>query len=255
MGVSRSNWKITDQIFGGTWAEALALWKEWAKSSSSKVVCFANVHMSIESKRRRHFDGVMQSADMICADGQPLVWLTQRLRRKPIQRIAGMDALPLLLTEAERENIPCYFYGGTTAMLAQLTQWLKEHHPHLSFQHYSPPFGPLEKLDLEGEAKRVNQSGAQWIFVVLGCPKQEEWMNQMQGQVQGVMFGVGGALPVLLGMQSRAPLWMQRNGLEWLYRLIQEPRRMWKRYLVTNVVFIAWVFRLLLIERKKNDQD
>ncbi|MBM3429012.1 MAG: WecB/TagA/CpsF family glycosyltransferase, partial [Bacteroidetes bacterium] len=93
------------------------------------------------------------------------------------------------------------------------------------------------------------------IFVVLGCPKQEEWMNQMQGQVQGVMFGVGGALPVLLGMQSRAPLWMQRNGLEWLYRLIQEPRRMWKRYLVTNVVFIAWVFCLLLIERKKNDQD
>lgn len=253
--VNQSNWKITDQIFDGTWSEALTFWKKWAHASVSKVVCFANVHMSIESRRRPNFNRVMQSADMICADGQPLVWLTQRLRNKPIERIAGMDALPLLLKEAEQDNIRCYFYGGSSEMLSQLSDWMEVRHPQLSYHFYSPPFGPLESLDFEAEAKRVNQVGAQWIFVVLGCPKQEEWMHQMQAKVQGVMFGVGGALPVLLGIQSRAPLWMQRNGLEWLFRLIQEPRRMWRRYLVTNVVFIAWVFRLLLIERKKNDQD
>jgi N-acetylglucosaminyldiphosphoundecaprenol N-acetyl-beta-D-mannosaminyltransferase len=251
--MSESKWIITDQVFKGSMDEAVEQWVNWLEGDKTKYVCFANVHMTVEAIERNEFGQVLQDADMICADGQPLVWLNNRLNNQQTQRISGMDALPLMLDVAEEKGISCFFYGGTDEMLVGLSDWLSEKHSKLIYQTYSPPFGPLTKMNFEVEADRINDGAPKWIFVVLGCPKQEEWMWNMRDRIQGVMFGVGGALPVLIGMQKRAPLWMQKNGLEWLFRLIQEPRRMWKRYFWTNTVFLMWVLRLMLFSKKKKE--
>ncbi len=244
--MSEAKWIITDQVYKGSMDEALDQWVNWSEQEQAKVVCFANVHMTVEAIERKEFGQMLQCADMICADGQPLVWLNNRLSNQKAQRISGMDALPVLLAVAEQKDIDCFFYGGSEEMLSKLRDWLSIQHAKLKYDTYSPPFGPLDQLNFEEEAQRINDCKAKWIFVVLGCPKQEEWMWRMRDRIQGVMFGVGGALPVLIGMQKRAPMWMQKNGLEWLFRLIQEPRRMWKRYFWTNSFFLFWVLGLFI---------
>jgi N-acetylglucosaminyldiphosphoundecaprenol N-acetyl-beta-D-mannosaminyltransferase len=150
-----------------------------------------------------------------------------------------MDLLPDLLKEAEHKAIPVYFYGGTEAMLTSIRENMPERYPNLKIAGmFSPPFRELSPAEVELTAQFINNSGAKIVFVILGCPKQELWMGMMKNRIKGTMIGVGGALPVLLGIQKRAPLWMQRNGLEWLYRLYQEPRRLFKRYAVTNSIFL-----------------
>ncbi len=245
-----SSWIVTDQIYRGSMREALDQWVNWSDVERAEYVCFANVHMTVEAIERKEFGEILQRADMICADGQPLVWLSKTLNKREVHRISGMDALPLMLQAAEERQIPCFFYGGSQEMLTRLQDWLSIQHSNLKYETYSPPFGPLDQLNFDQEAQRINASKAKWIFVVLGCPKQEEWMFAMRDRVKGVMFGVGGALPVLIGMQKRAPVWMQKNGLEWMFRLIQEPRRMWKRYFWTNSFFLFWVFKLFILSSK-----
>lgn len=248
-------WMITDGIYSGAFDSAIEQWDKWRADAQGRYVCFANVHMTVEGLMDEKFSSVLQQADMICADGQPVVWLDRWWRRNRTQRISGMDALPKMLEVANERNIPCYFYGGSPEMLEKLDKWVKHQLPQLSFEMYAPPFGPLDQMDFDQETQRLGDTLGKWIFVILGCPKQEQWMNQMRNRITGVMFGVGGALPVMLGMQSRAPYWMQKVGLEWLYRLIQEPRRMWRRYLVTNLYFIGWVLKLLLMGNRKPSND
>jgi N-acetylglucosaminyldiphosphoundecaprenol N-acetyl-beta-D-mannosaminyltransferase len=124
---------------------------------------------------------------------------------------------------------------------------MDRHYPNLHIRGlYSPPFRALTPEEEERTIERINSSGAKLLFVVLGCPKQEQWMASMAGRINAVMIGIGGALPVLIGMQKRAPKWMQRAGLEWLFRLLQEPRRLFKRYFVTNSVFLYLLSRELV---------
>jgi len=108
---------------------------------------------------------------------------------------------------------------------------------------YSPPFRWLTEGEEEKIVSNIANSGANMVFVALGCPKQERWMSEMKNQIPAVMVGVGGALPVLVGLQKRAPVWMQKNSLEWFYRLMQEPRRLFKRYFVTNSMFLYLLFK------------
>jgi N-acetylglucosaminyldiphosphoundecaprenol N-acetyl-beta-D-mannosaminyltransferase len=116
---------------------------------------------------------------------------------------------------------------------------------------WSPPFAPLEHMDLDAEAARINASGAHIVMVSLGCPKQERWMAAMKGRVNGVMLGLGGAFLLYAGMDTRAPKWMRDASLEWLYRLALEPRRLWKRYLVTNSLFLFQLLRALVKGRSR----
>ena len=108
---------------------------------------------------------------------------------------------------------------------------------------HSPPFRVLTEAETETEIQQINASGANMILVALGCPKQERWMANMKGKINAVMVGVGGAFPMLVGIQKRAPLWMQKNSLEWFYRLVQEPRRLFKRYFITNSLFIVLIIK------------
>ena len=127
-------------------------------------------------------------------------------------------------------------------MLEKTESYIRKTYPNIQIAGlYSPPFRPLSEGEMEEIAEHISNSGAHLVFVVLGCPKQEKWMSEMKGRIPAVMIGVGGALPVLIGDLKRAPLWMQRHSLEWLYRLMQEPKRLFKRYLVTNTIYLYLV--------------
>lgn len=207
-------------------------------------VCVANVHMIVEAYQSTSFEEVINNADLVTPDGMPLTWALKFLYRIKQERVAGMDLLPDILVAAEREEIPIAFYGGTEEMLNITKTYLGKAFPGIVVANmYSPPFRTLTTDEEIEIVKMLNNSGARIIFVVLGCPKQEKWMASMKGKINAVMIGIGGALPVLVGMQKRAPVWMQKKGLEWFYRLRQEPGRLFMRYLVTNFLFIYLILK------------
>jgi N-acetylglucosaminyldiphosphoundecaprenol N-acetyl-beta-D-mannosaminyltransferase len=207
-----------------------------------KYVCVANVHMLIEAYKDDDFAQQVRNADIVTPDGMPITWAIRLIHGLKQDRVAGMDLLPDLLKRAEAEKLPVYFYGGTEEMLEKTATYTAKHYPTLQVAGlYSPPFHSLTTREDQEVIKNINASGAKLVFVVLGCPKQEKWMASMKSRIDATMIGIGGALPVLLGMQKRAPLWMQSSGLEWCYRLVQDPKRLWKRYFVTNSIFLGLI--------------
>ena len=215
-----------------------------ASQRTSAYVCVANVHMFVEASMDRGFSKVMEQASIVTPDGKPLTWALYATRGIRQERAAGMDLLPALLDAAAQRGLRVYFYGSTPQVLARTRDFIARHHPATALAGmYSPPFRPLTAAEEAEVVQNINKSGAHLVFVVLGCPKQERWMAAMKGRVQATMIGIGGALPVLIGDQRRAPQWMQRAGLEWLYRLAQDPRRLFKRYFVTNTLFMYWMIR------------
>jgi N-acetylglucosaminyldiphosphoundecaprenol N-acetyl-beta-D-mannosaminyltransferase len=222
-----------------------------AASGKSEYACVANVHMLIEAKRSDSFAEVVNNAALITPDGQPLTWALRILYGIRQERVAGMDLLPDLLVAAEKRNIPVGFYGGTETMIDKSRVILEKKHPGLTIaKMYSPPFRALTREEEDAVVHAFRESGAALIFVALGCPKQEKWMAFMRGKLNAVMVGVGGALPVLAQMQKRAPYWMQKSGLEWLYRLGQEPVRLFRRYANTNSQFVYMVLKEKLFPKK-----
>lgn len=227
------------QLSTGFYKEFLQDIIQTAKSSKSAYACLANVHMLIEAERNVSFQHELDNASLLLPDGKPLGWALRLLYGIKQERVAGMDLLPDLLREASDKKLPVFFYGGTQEMLDATKQFLEKKYPALPLAgFYSPPFRKLNEAEDTDVVNRINSSGAHIVFVVLGCPKQETWMGHMKGHINAYMVGVGGALPVLVGDQKRAPEWMQRNGLEWLFRLGQEPQRLFKRYAVTNMWFL-----------------
>jgi N-acetylglucosaminyldiphosphoundecaprenol N-acetyl-beta-D-mannosaminyltransferase len=205
------------------------------------VVCVANVHMFVEGQKDKDFLQIVNSADVVTPDGKPLTWALRLLYGIKQDRVAGMDLLPDLLQKMEENNLSVYFYGGSQKMLDATNEYVQKKYPVLKVAGaYSPPFRPLSADEKQNIISNINLASPHAVFVVLGCPKQEKWMSEVRGKMSALMIGVGGALPVMIGLQSRAPGWMQNAGLEWLYRLLQEPRRLFKRYAVTNSIFI-WV--------------
>ncbi|MFD2934150.1 WecB/TagA/CpsF family glycosyltransferase [Spirosoma flavum] len=213
-----------------------------AHQRESRTVCCANVHMVIEAKQNPAIAEAVNSADWVTPDGVPLVWALRGLYGLRQDRIAGMDLAVSLLQRAADEGISVFFYGSTPQVLERLSQTCLERFPALQIAGVlSPPFRKTTPGEDNTISKQISDSGAGLVLVILGCPKQELWMAQMRGRIPAVMIGLGGALLVLAGFQTRAPLWMQQNGLEWLFRLAQEPRRLFKRYAVTNSLYIWYV--------------
>jgi N-acetylglucosaminyldiphosphoundecaprenol N-acetyl-beta-D-mannosaminyltransferase len=215
-----------------------------ALQNKGSYVCVANVHMLIEAHKDPNFAAVVNNADMATPDGMPLVWAIKKLYGVQQDRVAGMDLLPDLLQSAAQQKIAVYFYGTTTAILEKTEEYVTTNFPGLILAGcYSPPFRALTNKEEVDVIEKINSSGAKLVFVALGCPKQEKWMAAMKNSINACMVGIGAALPVMVGMQKRAPLWMQKSGLEWLYRLFQEPRRLAKRYFVTNSMFMWLLFK------------
>lgn len=210
-----------------------------ALERTSSYTCVANVHMLVEAHKDPEFADVVNNADIVTPDGMPLAVSMKLIHGLRQDRVAGMDLLPDLLQVAIERKIPVYFYGGTPEMLDRTYSYCNEHYTGLLIAGmHSPPFRPLTETEEEAVIAGINKSGAGFVFVALGCPKQEKWMASMKGRIDACMIGIGGALPVMIGMQRRAPQWMQTLCLEWLFRLVQEPRRLFRRYAVTNTTFL-----------------
>ncbi len=219
-----------------------------ALKRKSTYTCVANVHMLIEAYNSRDFAEVVNNADMVTPDGMPLAKGLQQLYGIKQDRVAGMDLLPDLLKEAEEKKVKVVFYGGTQLTLDKTKEFCDVNYPNLDIVGLiSPPFRALSEEEEEGYAQLINESKAGFVFVALGCPKQEKWMASMKNKIDACMIGIGGALPVMVGLQNRAPVWMQKTSTEWLYRLFQEPKRLFKRYAYTNTLFVY----LMLKEKLK----
>jgi N-acetylglucosaminyldiphosphoundecaprenol N-acetyl-beta-D-mannosaminyltransferase len=243
--------RVTGRVLGAPidvldWGQALGHILDWGSRRESRYVCICNVHSVVTAARVSEFGRVVAQADMATADGAPVAWMLRRLGFAGQQRINGPDLMWRLCAEAERRGLPVYFYGSTVETLILLETRLREHFKNLVISGcYSPPFRPMSADEERAEAQRINASGAAVVFAGLGCPKQEMWMARQRGEINAVMIGVGAAFDYHAGTVKRAPLWMQHAGLEWLHRLASEPGRLWKRYLVTNTIFVIAAVRQL----------
>ncbi len=212
----------------------------WAKERSSRVVCVANVHMLMESRWNEGLRNVLEKADLITPDGMPIVWVMRALGIINQDRVAGLDIFRAVCYQAAKKNISVYLLGSTPDVLSKILDRLMSEFPQLVVAGIeSPPFRPLSKAEDAELIERINQSGAGITFISLGCPKQECWMHKHVGEITSVMIGVGAVFPVYAGDKKHAPVWVRNNGLEWLYRLVQEPRRLLGRYLMTIPPFIV----------------
>lgn len=230
-------------ITAGSFQEQVEEIVRLGSARRSSYVCCVNAHMTAEA-REESFKRVVNEADLATPDGMPVLLAMQWLNGVKQERVAGNDLMPALLEQAANHGLGVYLYGGSEKVQAEIMNRAKARFPGIRFAGaHAPPFAPLESFDLALEAERINASGAHVVMVSLGCPKQERFMHAMKGRVNGVMLGLGGAFLLFAGVDTRAPVWMRRFALEWLYRLCLEPRRLWKRYLVTNTVFIVLFIR------------
>ena len=239
-----------------TFEEQIMLMLRWARAKESKTICLANVHMLMEAYWDRSFAGVLEKADIVTPDGMPLVWMLQKLGIYNQNRVAGLDVFINLCELAQQCRIKVYCVGSQPEVLVKMEQRLEEEYPVLQIAGMETlPQITIEEIVEDVDyplIDRINESGAGIVFVCLGCPKQEIWMNQHQGKINAVMVGVGAVFSMYAGLNPRAPYWLQRSGLEWLYRLLQEPQRLWYRYGKTIPPFLYLAIRQLLIPYQNN---
>lgn len=250
-----------------TWDGALSKLNIWAASHESRYVCICNVHSVVTVSQDAEFGRVVREADMATPDGAPVAWMMCKLGYVGQQRIngpdlmwkycelvAGLDGRPSKFAEngsfsgIRRNDGGIFLYGSTEETLEILRAKLLAAFPSLTIAGaISPPFRKLTAEEDDAIVAQINASGAGTVWVSLGCPKQELWMASHRGRINAVMVGVGAAFDYHAGTIKRAPMWMQDSGLEWFYRLVSEPRRLWKRYLVTNTLFVIGAARQLLV--------
>jgi len=223
---------------------AASLIASWARQRLSKYVCVASVNNVMESYDSPAFRMLMNEADLVTPDGMPLVWGLKALGQKTATRVYGPDLTPVILETAERAGLKVGFYGGAPEVLPKLLSYVAARHPNLQVAYsFSPPFRPLTAEEDRTVVDEINKSGTSILFIGLNTPKQDYWMAAHKPQVSAVMVGVGAAFDFLSGSKPQAPRWMMRLGLEWLFRLVTEPRRLWKRYSKHNprfVVLFGW---------------
>ena len=224
----------------------------WARRRESRYVCVANVHVLMEAYDSDRFRKVVNQADLVTPDGMPLVWMMRARGVQNQQRVYGPTLMLRILESAARENIPVGFYGGKPDVLEKLVERMHTRDERLKVVFScSPPYRALSPEEDEEIVKQINQSGARVLFVGLGCPKQEIWMAEHRGRVDTVMIGVGAAFDFHAGAKPQAPVWIQNIGLEWLFRFLTEPRRLWKRYLYHSPRFVVLAIADLLGFLKK----
>jgi N-acetylglucosaminyldiphosphoundecaprenol N-acetyl-beta-D-mannosaminyltransferase len=213
----------------------------------SSYVCFANVHMLVEAYQDPAFNQILNNADVASPDGGPLSKLMKLKYGHKQDRVPGMDLMPRLIEEAAARGKSVFFYGSTDDVLEAVVETAKAKHPNIKIAgHYSPPFRQLTEAEDQSIVDMMNNAGADLVFVALGCPKQERWMAEHKGRVKACMLGVGQAYMTYAGLEKRLPKWARDWSLEWTYRLYQEPKRLWKRYLVTNSTFVYLTLKDML---------
>ncbi len=216
---------------------------DWAANRDSRYICVANVHMAMEVYDSPQFADVVNHADLVTPDGMPLVWALRLFGVRQATRVYGPTLMLHVCAAAAQQHIPIGLYGGTKESLTDFVTFLKSRFPDIQVVcQIAPPFRPLVETETAIYSQQINNSGARILFVGIGCPKQEYWMADRLGEISAVMLGVGAAFDFHSGRVKQAPEWMQKTGLEWLFRLVQEPRRLWKRYAYHNPRFMILLF-------------
>lgn len=202
-------------------------------------LCAANVHNTVMAYENSDHREILNGAALTFPDGGPLASLGRKRGFPQMRRTAGPDLLNEILKISAAHGWRHFFYGSTPQTLARMRKNLEVNFPDVMIAGMiSPPFRPLTEDEDDAVVQRINAAKANFIWVGLGAPKQEQWMAEHQGKTEGLMFGVGAAFDFLAGNVNRAPLWMREHNLEWAYRLGQEPRRLFGRYFRTNLKFI-----------------
>jgi N-acetylglucosaminyldiphosphoundecaprenol N-acetyl-beta-D-mannosaminyltransferase len=213
----------------------------WIRDGERRYVAFVNVHGVMEAARDPALRRAYAGAGLTVPDGMPLVWMGRLRGHANVRRVYGPDMVLIVCERAAREGWSCFFYGGAPGVADRLAAEMVRRFPGLRVAGVgSPPFRTLTEEENRDEAARINESGASIVFVGLGCPKQEWWMEQQRQTLSAAaLLGVGAAFDFHTGRVRQAPRWMMAAGLEWLFRLAAEPRRLWRRYLVYNPLFVG----------------
>lgn len=226
-------------------AEAVETIADWVRNGiRHKTVAFNNVNMAMCGYYSPEFRKQINQCDFVLPDGQSLVWLA-RAKGFAAHRICGPDLTLALCEATQSPGARHYFYGGAEGIAERCASELQKRFPAMIIAGtYSPPFRPLTGQEDEAVVQRINDSMPDIVWVGLGCPKQERWMLEHRDRINcGVVLATGAAFDIYAGSIARAPLWMQRYCLEWFYRLLQNPTRLWRRYLIYNTHFLWLLFR------------
>lgn len=232
--------------------ECLAYLKENIEQARGEYICVSNAHTCVMAHDDPAYWKVQADSLMSVPDGKPLSIVGKR-EVPSMDRVTGPDLMREIFALSSEKGWSHYFYGNEQGNLGLLRVSLEKAYPELTIAGMEPSvFRPLSKDEKEELAERVNSSGADFLWVGLGAPRQEVLCHELKGRTSSVMIGVGGAFNILAGAVPEAPPWMQNISLEWLYRLMQEPRRLFKRYLITNTKFL--IYQFAGVKRRRGDE-
>lgn len=227
----------------GNIEDVVSILLEWASDRRSRYVGICNVHMTVTANESPILMEALHRADLVVPDGAPVAWVMRRQGVRSQRRVCGPDLMWLLLGKAAARSIPVTVYGGRPEVLEALAVRVSQQFPGIRAQYIAPEFGLSAEAE-ETHLRNIREFHPGFVFVALGCPKQELWMAAHRGAVPGVMLGIGAAIDFHSGEVRRAPGWMRSLGFEWLHRLASEPKRLWRRYWHTNSRFLGYlIFR------------
>jgi N-acetylglucosaminyldiphosphoundecaprenol N-acetyl-beta-D-mannosaminyltransferase len=222
-------------------SSAIAAVRSWIEHGDrGRTVTFTTVHMLVEGMKNPGFSRILEKTDLNCPDGMPLVWYGRKRAGVDIERVCGPDFLPAFCASTADMNLRHFFYGGAEGVASRAAATLKRANPGMEIAGVlSPPFRALTQEEKDGIVCTINAAKPDVVWVCLGCPKQEGWIEEFRDKLNvPVLLAVGLAFDIVAGDKSRAPAALRALGLEWFYRLCQEPRRLWRRYLVYNSIFL-----------------
>ena len=223
---------------------------ELVREKNGGYVCFSTVHMVMESYDHKDYGAKINAADLIVTDGMPIVWMQKLQGKKKASRVRANDLMIMLFEFAAGNNLSVGFYGGKQEVIDAIRERAEKELPNLQIAYaFSPPFRPLTDEEDEEIVAEIQNAKPDILFVGLGCPKQESWMSAHKNRLKSVMLGVGASFDFYAGNVKESPAWLGKLGLEWLFRLTQEPKRLWRRYLILNPRFI-WLAAMQLIGLK-----
>jgi N-acetylglucosaminyldiphosphoundecaprenol N-acetyl-beta-D-mannosaminyltransferase len=224
--------------------DVVARMERWiAQHEATKFIALCNVHMIMESRKDDRLRSALAASALTVPDGKPLIWVGRNKGFALTRRVYGPDLFHDFIAATHRKGYRHFFYGGHAGVPESMIGKLQQRYPGLQVAgYYSPPFRQLTAEEDHAAVSMINETHADVLWVGLGCPKQEVWMHQHRDQLNvPVVLGVGQAFNIVAGTLPQAPSWMREHGLEWLFRLVREPRRLWKRYLVYNTGFVMHI--------------
>lgn len=224
---------------------ACGIIEDFISDKKKAYVCVAPVSTIVSCQEDENYRRVVNGADMVTPDGMPVVWCAKLAGHGEVRRTYGPDLMLMVCERGVEKGYKHFFYGATPEVLRKLEARLADRSPGINVVgRYAPPFRELSAQEEQEIVDKIDQLGPDIVWIGLGSPKQDFWMKQIRGKLNApVLIGVGAAFDFLSGAKPQAPRWMQNVGLEWFFRLCNEPKRLWKRYLIGNTKFLYFLLR------------